>query len=113
MLETSELAKAEVGGGFGGPAQVNKKYSIDDGSYVPDSSSDVTNEFGRFPNDDEMHTLRRVSGPIPWMAYSVCFVELCERFSYYGMTSCFPAFFFRCRCFVSVPSSRYNQSCGQ
>lgn len=28
--------------------------------------------------------LRRVSAPIPWAVYTVAFVELCERFSYYG-----------------------------
>ncbi|KAJ5487344.1 hypothetical protein N7530_001644 [Penicillium desertorum] len=39
------------------------------------------------PNTDELHgpnALRRVSAPIPWVVYTVAFVELCERFSYYG-----------------------------
>lgn len=39
------------------------------------------------PTDDELHgpnALRRVSAPIPWAVYTVAFVELCERFSYYG-----------------------------
>jgi hypothetical protein len=36
-------------------------------------------------NEDDLR-LRRVSGKIPWTAYSVAFVELCERFSYYGTT---------------------------
>lgn len=39
------------------------------------------------PTDEELHTLRRVSGPIPWTAYTIAFVELCERFSYYGTTA--------------------------
>ncbi|KAJ5708374.1 hypothetical protein N7488_008175 [Penicillium malachiteum] len=30
------------------------------------------------------NALRRVSAPIPWAVYTVAFVELCERFSYYG-----------------------------
>ena len=30
--------------------------------------------------------LRRVAGKIPWTAYTIAFVELCERFSYYGTT---------------------------
>lgn len=34
----------------------------------------------------DLHTLRRVSGKIPWPAFTVAFVELCERFSYYGTT---------------------------
>jgi hypothetical protein len=39
------------------------------------------------PNPDELTgpaALRRVSAPIPWSVYAVAFVELCERFSYYG-----------------------------
>ena len=36
--------------------------------------------------DDDLNSLRRVSGKIPWTAFSVAFVELCERFSYYGTT---------------------------
>lgn len=36
--------------------------------------------------EEELHTLRRVSGKIPWPAFTVAFVELCERFSYYGTT---------------------------
>ncbi|KAJ9602128.1 hypothetical protein H2200_013488 [Cladophialophora chaetospira] len=39
------------------------------------------------PTQDELHgpsALRRVAAPIPWAVYTVAFVELCERFSYYG-----------------------------
>lgn len=41
----------------------------------------------RYPTADELHgpsALRRVAAPIPWSVYTVAFVELCERFSYYG-----------------------------
>ena len=34
--------------------------------------------------DDEYQTLRRVAGPLSLSIFSVAFVELCERFSYYG-----------------------------
>ncbi|KAA8644902.1 hypothetical protein EYZ11_007492 [Aspergillus tanneri] len=44
------------------------------------------------PTEEEFATLRRVSGPIPWTAYTVAFVELCERFSYYGTTAVFVNF---------------------
>lgn len=37
-----------------------------------------------FPSLEEMTTLPRVSDKIPWRVYTVAFVELCERFSYYG-----------------------------
>ncbi|KAL5338935.1 POT family-domain-containing protein [Aspergillus crustosus] len=36
------------------------------------------------PTDEELTTLRRVSGKIPWIMWTIAFVELCERFSYYG-----------------------------
>lgn len=39
------------------------------------------------PTEDELsgpNALRRVSAPIPWAVYTVAWVELCERFSYYG-----------------------------
>lgn len=39
------------------------------------------------PTGEELETLRRVTGKIPWLAYTVAFVELCERFSYYGTTA--------------------------
>ncbi|KAK8034608.1 POT family-domain-containing protein [Apiospora rasikravindrae] len=36
------------------------------------------------PTEEELHTLRRVSGKINWSIYTIAFAELCERFSYYG-----------------------------
>lgn len=39
------------------------------------------------PTDEELAILRRVSGKIPWAAYTIAFIELCERFSYYGTTA--------------------------
>lgn len=38
------------------------------------------------PTEEDLHKLHRVSGAIPWTAYTIAFVELCERFSYYGTT---------------------------
>ena len=37
-----------------------------------------------FPSVEDIKTLRRVSAKIPWKVYTIAFVELCERFSYYG-----------------------------
>ncbi|KAF3925828.1 hypothetical protein ABW20_dc0102840 [Dactylellina cionopaga] len=42
--------------------------------------------------EEEIHTLRHVSDVIPWNAYTIAFVELCERFSYYGTTVVFTNF---------------------
>jgi POT family proton-dependent oligopeptide transporter len=41
---------------------------------------------GEFPTEEEFQTLRRVPDKIPWIIYTVAFIELCERFSYYGTT---------------------------
>jgi POT family proton-dependent oligopeptide transporter len=38
------------------------------------------------PTEEQMRTLRRVSGKIKWSMWTIAFVELCERFSYYGST---------------------------
>lgn len=37
------------------------------------------------PTEEELHTLRRVAGNIPIVAYLICAVEFCERASYYGV----------------------------
>ena len=39
------------------------------------------------PTEEEKHTLRRVSDHIPVKAYTIGFVELVERMSYYGTTA--------------------------
>ncbi|KAI3230332.1 hypothetical protein DTO012A9_3430 [Penicillium roqueforti] len=58
---------------------------VADKSIIPESYNlDVGDED---PTRDELHgpnALRRVSAPIPWAVYTIAFVELCERFSYYG-----------------------------
>lgn len=38
------------------------------------------------PTTEELATLRRVSNKIPLKLFSIAFIELCERFSYYGST---------------------------
>ncbi|KJZ78690.1 hypothetical protein HIM_02081 [Hirsutella minnesotensis 3608] len=46
-------------------------------------SSDEDDYEGK-PTEEEMNSLRRVSGKIMWSMWTIAFVELCERFSYYG-----------------------------
>ncbi|KAJ4302284.1 hypothetical protein N0V88_002427 [Collariella sp. IMI 366227] len=43
----------------------------------------------RDPTEEELHTLRRVPDKIPLNIYTIAFIELCERFSYYGTTVVF------------------------
>lgn len=80
-FDQAEIAKAEVGTGEG-LSHVKNELIVDQqalSEYTDDDSSD-------FPTQEELDTLRRVSGPIKWQAFTVAFVELCERFSWYGST---------------------------
>ncbi|KAI2467330.1 PTR2-domain-containing protein [Annulohypoxylon bovei var. microspora] len=45
-----------------------------------------------YPTAEELKTLRRVKGPINWIIYTIAFIELCERFAYYGTTAVFVNF---------------------
>ncbi|KAK4574448.1 hypothetical protein LTR86_001289 [Recurvomyces mirabilis] len=39
------------------------------------------------PTEEDLATLRRVPAKLPWIAFTVAFVELAERFAYYGTTA--------------------------
>ncbi|CAJ0544579.1 Ff.00g036870.m01.CDS01 [Fusarium sp. VM40] len=65
-----------------GIPQVAAKGSIDVARHVARSVSENTDD--DLPTEEELHTLRRVSGKIKWAMYTIAFVEACERFSYYG-----------------------------
>ncbi|KAK4229601.1 POT family-domain-containing protein [Podospora fimiseda] len=47
---------------------------------------------GGIPTEEELHVLRRVPDKIPLNIYTIAFIELCERFSYYGTTAVFTNF---------------------
>lgn len=55
------------------------------------SSGGVTAD-GQFPTPEEMQSLRRIANKIPMKLFSIAFIELCERFSYYGCTVVFTNF---------------------
>ncbi|KAE8452712.1 hypothetical protein EG329_013971 [Mollisiaceae sp. DMI_Dod_QoI] len=56
------------------------------GSIVVDDSERVAiGEHVNAPTDEERHTLRRVPGKLPIIAYVICAVEFAERASYYGV----------------------------
>ncbi|KAF8860317.1 PTR2-domain-containing protein [Acephala macrosclerotiorum] len=60
--------------------------------FADDYGSDDASNEGEYPTEEELHTLRRVADHIPWKVYTLAFVELCERFSYYGTTVVFTNF---------------------
>lgn len=59
-----------------------------DREYEPDGIHDGL----EIPTSEELSTLRRVSDSIPWAAYMIAFVELAERFSFYGASVVFTNF---------------------
>jgi POT family proton-dependent oligopeptide transporter len=48
-----------------------------------------------FPTAEELVTLRRVPAKIPWRIYTIAFVELVERMSYYGTLAVYSNFIAR------------------
>lgn len=79
------------------PKSYNEKDQIDGNDRSrPESPSDVSlsgPNGEEYPTNEEIVKLRRVCGKIPITSYAIAFVELCERFSYYGTTAVceFPA----------------------
>lgn len=41
------------------------------------------------PTEEELGTLRKVPDNLPWSAFLVAVIELCERFTYYGLSGPF------------------------
>lgn len=53
------------------------------------SASDLGSFEGDEPTEEELATLRKVADQMPWSAFIVALVELCERFTYYGLSGPF------------------------
>ncbi|KAL2178012.1 POT family-domain-containing protein [Thermothelomyces heterothallicus CBS 202.75] len=68
---------------------------------------------GGSPTEEEMQTLRRVPDKIPWNIYTIAFIELCERFSYYGTTAVFTNFIQQKRPEGSSTGASYDIEHGQ
>jgi hypothetical protein len=60
-------------------------YADEKGHGYESSDSDDTD----MPTEEEKHSLRKVADRLPWSAFLVALVELCERFAYYGLTGPF------------------------
>jgi len=63
-------------------------YSDDKAVEYPNASHDhalLDSDYEGKPTPEELLTLRRVAGPMPMVAYLICFVEFAERASYYGV----------------------------
>lgn len=56
---------------------------------VRTNSAGLSSMEGDEPTEEERRSLRRVSDTIPWSAFLVAVIELCERFTYYGLSGPF------------------------
>jgi POT family proton-dependent oligopeptide transporter len=73
---------------------------------VPSDGGDIEDE-GREPTEEELATLRKVSGAMGWPVIAMCLIEFAERASYYGCSGVF-ANFIRAP-LVSLPSGSENR----
>jgi POT family proton-dependent oligopeptide transporter len=90
-VDVAELAKAQVADA--GLAGTRRESTAGKGSMAPYTRSESSiGETQHHITDEDLATLRRVSGKITWIAFTIAFVELCERFSYYGTTIVFTNF---------------------
>jgi len=93
-LEIAEAAKGDI------PALQEKILTPDkEGVIVPKDEVDIASGSDdvegplRGPNGEEyptkrdLETLRRIKGHISPIIYTIAFIELCERFAYYGTTA--------------------------
>ncbi|OJD12921.1 hypothetical protein AJ78_06548 [Emergomyces pasteurianus Ep9510] len=86
-MTTSKDTEVQLAAGSGGsdkvPVAGNNEKTV--GAAVYNSSHGSLDDINRqAPTLEEMQSLRRIPGKIPWISFSIAFVELCERFSYYG-----------------------------
>lgn len=89
------LAEPVVGAELRAEAEDEKKASlqavrehdaaVNDGRLVP-AETHGHDEMSVLPTIEELATLRRVPNHIPLKLFTIAFIELCERFSYYGST---------------------------
>ena len=59
----------------------------DEPGQVP--ANEIISFEGDEPTEEELATLRKVADHLPWSAFIVALVELCERFTYYGLSGPF------------------------
>ena len=77
----------------GGEVPVVPVAAVDEkGEIIPEISTLASTVDPRDPDEpteEEKQTLRKVSDKLPWSAFLVALIELCERFTYYGLSGPF------------------------
>jgi hypothetical protein len=80
-VEPRKQSQQDVAGGFKPIDATKQPYYADEKGNGYEHSDDDADA----PTGEERQTLRKVSDKLPWSAFLVALVELCERFAYYGM----------------------------
>jgi hypothetical protein len=88
-VDTPEIINSVTPEGLSDEPRRQSVAQYDDEKRPRNASVHIAEEFIDLPKptEDELHgpgKLLRVSAPIPLSVYTVAFVELVERFSYYG-----------------------------
>ncbi|KGQ03803.1 putative peptide transporter ptr2 [Beauveria bassiana D1-5] len=97
-MPAGDTADPIVGAELRAQAQYERKNSVivaaemDEANADRQGSGDALNQDLPTPTTEELVTLRRVPNKIPVRLYTIAFIELCERFSYYGSTVVFTNF---------------------
>ena len=84
MAGGSKVAGAEVE-----TTNAKSTVTVEDDEPGQPSASDTVFFEGDEPTEEELATLRKVADHLPWSAFIVALVELCERFTYYGLSGPF------------------------
>jgi proton-dependent oligopeptide transporter, POT family len=87
-MERSQINSVSMIGGDPFDAEEDHNHAED----KPLIASDGLTPGIGLPTREELRSLPRVADKIPWRVYTVAFVELCERFSYYGTIVLFQNF---------------------
>jgi proton-dependent oligopeptide transporter, POT family len=88
VLEVEEAARGDLGGILKNSRAEEKAALELQTELEKDENFEVlTGPNGEeYPSKEDLVNLRRVHGHTSWVLYTIGFVELCERFAYYGTT---------------------------
>ncbi|AQZ18021.1 PTR2 (YKR093W) [Zygosaccharomyces parabailii] len=74
---------------FGEFGELGKLNTLGEVTHQGDEDSEYYEDYGEEPTEEELRTLTRVSGKIPFRCWLIAIVELSERFAYYGLSAPF------------------------
>nr|AAA53173.1 similar to S. cerevisiae PTR2 gene, GenBank Accession Number L11994 [Arabidopsis thaliana] len=84
--DQSYLSKEKKADGSATINQADEQSSTDELQKSMSTGVLVNGDLYPSPTEEELATLPSVCGTIPWKAFIIIIVELCERFAYYGLT---------------------------